>query len=182
MEEIWMPVIKYLKRGKGIALYNFYYVSNLGNIKGHVYHFKKFDENVIQIINGRRCMGWKPIYAMVDRLFRGPVPEGYVVHHSDFNKLNDNLDNLVRVTPSEHCAIHSSKRKGMPFTEKHKKNMKGINKGKKPRLGMHNTEHSKELMRNKIWITNGIINKRINNYEEIPEGFRKGKIQHKNKK
>lgn len=35
------------------------------------------------------------------------IPEGFVVHHIDGNKLNNNLTNLVLVTPSVHSKIHA---------------------------------------------------------------------------
>lgn len=39
-------------------------------------------------------------------LANGPVPKGYVVHHIDFNHMNDTIENLCIVTRAEHLAIH----------------------------------------------------------------------------
>lgn len=34
------------------------------------------------------------------------IPKGYEIHHKDFNKLNNNIDNLQLITPSEHTKLH----------------------------------------------------------------------------
>lgn len=36
------------------------------------------------------------------------IPEGYVIHHRDCNKSNNNLDNLVLITNSDHCWLHKN--------------------------------------------------------------------------
>jgi hypothetical protein len=36
-------------------------------------------------------------------------PKGYVVHHIDFNKENNSLDNLCLMTRSEHMKLHQEK-------------------------------------------------------------------------
>src|ERR1039458_968444 len=37
----------------------------------------------------------------------GPIPEGYLVHHIDKNKQNNDIENLQLVTPENHQKIHS---------------------------------------------------------------------------
>ena len=37
---------------------------------------------------------------------RREVPPGYVIHHKDFNKNNNSIDNLACITVAEHEAIH----------------------------------------------------------------------------
>lgn len=37
----------------------------------------------------------------------GPIPVGYELHHIDCNKHNNDLENLMLVTRSEHQRIHS---------------------------------------------------------------------------
>ena len=40
------------------------------------------------------------------------VPDGYVIHHKDWCKTNNSIDNLACITIAEHEAIHNPKRKG----------------------------------------------------------------------
>jgi hypothetical protein len=35
-----------------------------------------------------------------------PVPDGMQIHHKDFNKTNNHIDNLQLVTPLEHKRLH----------------------------------------------------------------------------
>lgn len=37
----------------------------------------------------------------------GKIPPGMQIHHKDFNKLNNEIENLQLVTPIEHKRIHS---------------------------------------------------------------------------
>jgi hypothetical protein len=34
------------------------------------------------------------------------IPDGYIIHHEDGDKLNNNIENLVLMTKSQHAAIH----------------------------------------------------------------------------
>ena len=34
------------------------------------------------------------------------VPEGYIIHHIDRNKKNNNISNLMLLTPSDHNRVH----------------------------------------------------------------------------
>ena len=36
----------------------------------------------------------------------GPIPDGYVVHHVDGNRQNNDLSNLTLMTPSDHSQLH----------------------------------------------------------------------------
>ncbi len=38
----------------------------------------------------------------------GEVPEGYVVHHKDWDKFNNDIDNLELMTKKEHSILHAS--------------------------------------------------------------------------
>ena len=108
MEEIWKEYKVYSKSkaGKSFIITDIEF-SNLGNVRGKLWNRKKFSEKLIKITkDGRKKLGQHCIYVYIDKVFRGDLPKGYVVHHKDLNKMNDCLDNLVRITVSEHMKIH----------------------------------------------------------------------------
>ena len=45
------------------------------------------------------------------------VPEGHVIHHKDWNKTNNSVDNLVCITIREHELIHTPPKKGTETEE-----------------------------------------------------------------
>lgn len=46
------------------------------------------------------------VHQIVYAWFKGEVPYGKVVHHKDRNRTNNNIDNLVALTPEEHRKEH----------------------------------------------------------------------------
>ena len=48
----------------------------------------------------------KRLHVYVWEYFNGEVPKGYHVHHADFNKSNNEPDNLVLLDAKEHMALH----------------------------------------------------------------------------
>lgn len=88
----------------------------------------------------RLCKEGKVYYFLVHRLvyetFKGIIPKGLVVDHIDSNRLNNTLDNLQLLTPSENSR---KARLGKKHTEEAKRKMSiagsGINNsmyGKEP--------------------------------------------------
>lgn len=147
-------------------------ISNFGNVRGKSWHCKPFTQNVIKIWRGRRRIGFKLIFHLVWEVFNGPVPKGYVIHHTDRNKLNDRLDNLTIMTKSDHMTLHNTGLK-RPHSEEWKK------------------ENSKRMLGNtvglgRIHINNGVINKMIYPDElemYLEQGFKVGRIySRKNKR
>ena len=128
--------------------------------------------------------------------------EGFDIHHIDENKLNNSLSNLVYLTRSEHMKIH---KKGKHYSEETKQKMseakKNISEETKRKLsearkGKHHSEETKlkmseakknmseetklkisEKLKVKIWINNGVISKRVQFNEDIPEGFSRGRLK-----
>lgn len=41
-------------------------------------------------------------------LFNGEIPPGYVIHHIDFNKLNNDLSNLKCIKAGDHARLHAT--------------------------------------------------------------------------
>ena len=50
------------------------------------------------------------LHRAVYSYYCGEIPEGYVIHHIDRNKSNNNIENLQCVTIQEHSDIHSQER------------------------------------------------------------------------
>lgn len=72
------------------------------------------DLNTPAIIKtGRNKKGRKKYYVhrLVANTFLERVPENYQVHHRDGNKLNNNLSNLVFLSPSEHARVETKLKK-----------------------------------------------------------------------
>ena len=55
---------------------------------------------------------WKAQYRWIWETANGPQPEGFHIHHRDFNSLNDALSNLELLPEAEHNALHREKMVG----------------------------------------------------------------------
>ena len=151
-------------------------ISNYGNIRGKKWNNSCFTEDTIKIINGRKCInrGRNCVYTYVWTLFNGPIPEGYVIHHKDHNKLNDRLDNLELMLKGEHIRHHHCGKKWNIFTyEKQKSSQTGKKRSNKTKLNMSKSRIGRH------WFTNGVISKFC---YECPDGYVKGRVILKNNK
>lgn len=67
--------------------------------------------------NGHRDV--RSVHVLVYETFKGPIPDGYIVHHIDEDKFNNCLDNLQAITILEHNRHHCCGRpawnKGIPL-------------------------------------------------------------------
>lgn len=50
----------------------------------------------------------KRLHVYVWEYFNGSIPNGYHIHHKDFNKNNNELENLELLSASEHSKLHSN--------------------------------------------------------------------------
>lgn len=50
----------------------------------------------------------KRLHVYVWEYYNGEIPEGYHIHHKDFDKSNNEIDNLVMLAASEHEKIHGN--------------------------------------------------------------------------
>jgi hypothetical protein len=48
----------------------------------------------------------KKLHRYIWEELNGNIPEGYVIHHIDFDKENNCIDNLQCMTREEHTALH----------------------------------------------------------------------------
>jgi len=46
-------------------------------------------------------------YRKIYKEHYGEIPEGYHIHHVDFNPLNNDPSNLTALTPEEHAKVHN---------------------------------------------------------------------------
>lgn len=67
-------------------------------------------------INGKNCH----VHRFVWEKYHGMVPEGYVIHHKDENKLNWAIENLELLSRSNHIKEHKNivHKKGVPVIAK----------------------------------------------------------------
>lgn len=78
-----------------------------------------------------RAHGWvdgKAKHQYVARLvwecFNGKIPDGLILHHRDFNEVNNKLDNLELLTVTEHNQVHYPFRKQKGFYKRNHKIVK----------------------------------------------------------
>ena len=55
---------------------------------------------------------WLPQYRAVWEALHGTAPNGFHIHHADFNALNDLPENLLLLPAEEHNALHGDKMRG----------------------------------------------------------------------
>lgn len=93
------------------------YKFTLDNQSGYYLSSKK--------INGRRLR--YHVYVWIKN--KGPVPEGYAVHHKDENKENNTIENFILISDVMHCGFHAKERMQNPerYAEQ-KENLKKIQK------------------------------------------------------
>lgn len=70
--------------------------------RGHTYHICPRDRKY-------KC-GGRPLARMVYLNEVGPIPPGHHVHHKNFDRLDDRVENLECITASEHYEKHASRR------------------------------------------------------------------------
>jgi hypothetical protein len=73
----------------------------------------------------------------------GEIPNGYVIHHKDFNPLNNTIENLEIMTEAKHKSLHHY---GKTISEESRRKMSEAKKGNTYRRGSKHTEEAKAKM------------------------------------
>lgn len=105
--------------------------------------------NGYYVITGGEYKG-KPLHRLLfQKYWRSDIPDGYVVHHKDGDKLNNCIMNLQLMKWKGHSSLHNKGVNhplyGKHHSEESKKKMSEVRKGvNHPNYGKH---HSKEVCR-----------------------------------
>jgi hypothetical protein len=84
---------------------------------------------------------------LADKYIR-PLTRGELVHHRDFNELNNNVLNLQILSRSEHVRLHKPVL-GYRFTKEQRKKLSESHRGQRAwNKGMHGFRHSQESKHN----------------------------------
>lgn len=83
----------------------------------------------------------KRLHVYVWEHYNGSIPIGYHVHHKDFNKSNNDIDNLILLTAQEHSALHGDSWNN----ERYAKQIKNLNENARPKANeWHKSEVGRE--------------------------------------
>lgn len=83
----------------------------------------------------------KRLHVYVWEYFNGKIPKGYHVHHKDFDKSNNELENLVLLPVSDHLKLHGASWDD----ERYEKQIKNLNENARPKASeWHGSEAGKE--------------------------------------
>lgn len=120
-------------------------------------YYEKFVRGRKHVLDNKEGK-YKPLFHIVANKDGNKYEKGTQIHHIDFNKRNDDFDNLVPLTIQEHYDVH--------FESLHDYARKANKKRKE------NNEHNKCYGWRKV--TNGEWEQWLKPGEEIPEGFHLG--------
>ena len=108
---------------------------------------------------------WAPQYRAVWEAAHGPQPDGYHIHHADFNALNDTLKNLVLMLAADHHALHGDKMRGDAnparrfMSDTWRQHISDAQRGEKNgHYGHVHSEETRQVMREKSalrWVDTG---------------------------
>lgn len=84
----------------------------------------------------RNSLNGKLLHRFIYEELVGEIPDGYVIHHKDFDKTNNSIDNLELMTFTEHKSLHAKTNNPRPewFSEEN------------PFYGRHHSEESIQRM------------------------------------
>ena len=83
----------------------------------------------------------KRLHVYIWEYFNGVIPTGYHVHHKDFDKSNNNIENLVLLTAKEHLSLHGNSWDN----DRYEQQIKNLNENARPKASeWHKSEAGRE--------------------------------------
>ena len=103
-------------------------------------------------INGKLVL----MHRYVWEFYNGEIPKGYIVHHKDKDKTNNDLDNLECLPNREHSTMHGKNK----TPEQHRRDVETLAKAREKAVEWHKSEAGRECSRRnaKRLIEQGILN------------------------
>lgn len=103
----------------------------------------RFDGRYVRISSRKEGNEGKMLHRLVfEDFYQIKLPDDIVIHHNDGNPLNNEIWNLIPLTPSEHNTLHH---KGIKHTEETKCKISNSMKGENnPFYGKRHTEETKQ--------------------------------------
>lgn len=83
----------------------------------------------------------KRLHVYIWEYFNGAIPTGYHVHHKDFDKSNNDIENLVLLTAKEHLSLHGNSWDN----DRYEQQIKNLNENARPKASeWHKSETGRE--------------------------------------
>lgn len=76
--------------------------TKMSNVKFKGGHINKRGYRVLTIM-GQQIKEHRMVWIRQNKM---PIPKGFIIHHRDMNKLNNNIDNLVLMDNNTHSLMH----------------------------------------------------------------------------
>ena len=68
----------------------------------------KLHHGYLRITSRKEGYHSQKLHRLIWEKHYGPIPEGYVIHHKDGNKLNNNISNLECMPNGDHSRLHDA--------------------------------------------------------------------------
>lgn len=63
---------------------------------------------ILCLSDGHRKYHKPRVHRIIYEMYKGKIPKGYIIHHIDGNKLNNNPNNLIAIPREEHPQVHNN--------------------------------------------------------------------------
>jgi len=128
-------------------------------------------------------MSKESYHKIYEEFYGVEIPDGFHIHHRDFNHFNDDPLNLEMLVNSEHSRIHmldkikNSKTWKSAQEARMKSNTIWLGKNHKPESieAIRESSTGNTNVRGRVWVNNGVVSRMVY-LDQIPEGFILGRI------